>query len=83
MSAHRLDKLFAPQSATLDALDGHLPRAWSRANPVDIIGDADAARYGGALQRKRGHRAGFGADRGSRPGSLQQHFAPAKAGIRS
>lgn len=26
-------------------LDKVLPRTWSRANPVDIIGDADAARY--------------------------------------
>src|SRR3954454_1183371 len=27
-----------------------LPAAWSRANPVDIIGDADAARYAGAME---------------------------------
>jgi acetyltransferase len=32
---------------TLDAL---LPANWSRANPVDIIGDAPAARYVAALQ---------------------------------
>ena len=30
---------------TIEALNGVLPRTWSRANPVDIIGDADAARY--------------------------------------
>ncbi len=33
--------------ARLDAL---LPSIWSRGNPVDIVGDADAARYGEALQ---------------------------------
>lgn len=33
--------------ATLDAV---LPATWSGANPVDIIGDADAARYTGALE---------------------------------
>ena len=26
-----------------------MPPSWSRANPVDIIGDADALRYAGAL----------------------------------
>ncbi|MBX3506200.1 MAG: bifunctional acetate--CoA ligase family protein/GNAT family N-acetyltransferase [Parvibaculum sp.] len=30
---------------TIAVLDKVLPRTWSRANPVDIIGDADAARY--------------------------------------
>ncbi|MBX3637462.1 MAG: bifunctional acetate--CoA ligase family protein/GNAT family N-acetyltransferase [Rubrivivax sp.] len=36
----------APLSdATRDALDAGLPRNWSRANPVDIIGDAPVARY--------------------------------------
>ncbi len=34
---------------TIAALDAVLPRTWSRGNPVDIIGDADAARYGQAL----------------------------------
>ena len=34
---------------TLARLDAHLPKMWSRANPVDIIGDADARRYGTAL----------------------------------
>jgi acetyltransferase len=33
-----------------DRLDKVLPATWSRANPVDIIGDADAARYCAALQ---------------------------------
>jgi acetyltransferase len=36
--------------ATLRALDRLLPAAWSRANPVDIIGDAPAGRYAGALR---------------------------------
>src|SRR5262245_4285025 len=34
---------------TLDALDRVLPATWSRSNPVDIIGDADADRYEAAL----------------------------------
>ncbi|MDP0919872.1 hypothetical protein Q6272_33055, partial [Klebsiella pneumoniae] len=31
--------------ATLERLDACLPVNWSRANPVDIIGDAEADRY--------------------------------------
>jgi acetyltransferase len=31
-------------------LDAVLPRTWSRANPVDIVGDADADRYARALK---------------------------------
>jgi acetyltransferase len=31
-------------------LDAFLPPTWSRANPVDIVGDADAERYAGALE---------------------------------
>jgi acetyltransferase len=34
---------------TMAALDAVLPSHWSRANPVDIIGDADGARYAKAL----------------------------------
>jgi acetyltransferase len=34
---------------TLRQLDAVLPATWSRANPVDIIGDADAKRYGDAV----------------------------------
>jgi acetyltransferase len=30
--------------ATINALDAALPPIWSRANPVDIAGDADAHR---------------------------------------
>ena len=39
----------ALSEATLTALDGILPGTWSRANPVDIIGDAGAQRYEAAL----------------------------------
>ncbi|MBR0752371.1 bifunctional acetate--CoA ligase family protein/GNAT family N-acetyltransferase [Bradyrhizobium jicamae] len=34
---------------TVARLDEVLPRGWSQANPVDIAGDADAARYTSAL----------------------------------
>ncbi len=34
---------------TVAKLNKVLPPTWSHANPVDIIGDADAARYGNAL----------------------------------
>jgi acetyltransferase len=36
--------------ATMNRLDAALPPIWSRANPVDIAGDADAARYAVALE---------------------------------
>ncbi len=36
--------------ASMAALDKVLPPTWSKANPVDIIGDADAARYTAALE---------------------------------
>ncbi|MBI5111122.1 MAG: bifunctional acetate--CoA ligase family protein/GNAT family N-acetyltransferase [Rhodovulum sp.] len=32
-------------------LDAVLPRGWSRSNPVDIVGDADAKRYRAALEQ--------------------------------
>ena len=34
---------------TIGNLDKQMPRAWSRANPVDIVGDADGVRYAAAL----------------------------------
>lgn len=34
----------------LTRLDGALPAGWSRANPVDIIGDAPPERYRGAIE---------------------------------
>ena len=42
--------LAALDEATVRRLDAVLPPTWSRSNPVDIIGDADAARYGVALE---------------------------------
>lgn len=36
--------------ATIKRLDEVLPATWSRANPVDIIGDAGPDRYGAALE---------------------------------
>lgn len=35
---------------TVEALDAVLPEHWSRANPIDIIGDADASRYSRAVE---------------------------------
>jgi acyl-CoA synthetase (NDP forming) len=35
---------------TIAALDKHPPPHWSRANPVDLLGDANAERYGKAFQ---------------------------------
>lgn len=34
---------------TIAQLDKQMPRAWSHANPVDIVGDADGARYAAAV----------------------------------
>ncbi len=43
--------VLAPLSTeTFDAYNAFLPPHWSRNNPVDILGDADAERYGKALQ---------------------------------
>jgi acetyltransferase len=53
MAADRLGDrrgtLAALSQPTLDALHAALPPTWSRGNPVDIIGDAGAARYRAAL----------------------------------
>ncbi|MDP1731722.1 MAG: bifunctional acetate--CoA ligase family protein/GNAT family N-acetyltransferase [Devosia sp.] len=38
------------QDETLKALDDALPSTWSRANPVDIIGDAPPERYRAAVE---------------------------------
>ena len=40
----------AIEPAIREKLDAVLPPAWSRSNPVDIVGDADAARYAAALK---------------------------------
>jgi len=36
--------------ATISKLDGELPPTWSRANPIDIIGDAPPQRYRAAVE---------------------------------
>jgi acetyltransferase len=43
-------RLAALSPETLAQLDGVLPAAWSHANPVDILGDADPGRYAKALE---------------------------------
>jgi acetyltransferase len=40
----------ALEPETINRLDGVLPPHWSRSNPVDILGDADAQRYAGAAE---------------------------------
>jgi acetyltransferase len=40
----------AIETAVREKLDAVLPPTWSRSNPVDIVGDADAARYSTALE---------------------------------
>ena len=42
-------ELAAPAPETMRQLDAFLPAHWSHANPVDILGDADAERYAKAL----------------------------------
>jgi acetyltransferase len=42
-------RLASLSPATIEALSAHLPDAWSRANPVDILGDATGERYANAL----------------------------------
>jgi acetyltransferase len=37
-------------AAAREKLDAALPPTWSGSNPVDIVGDADAARYAAALE---------------------------------
>ena len=36
--------------ATMEELNSFLPPAWSRGNPIDILGDADADRYARAME---------------------------------
>jgi len=53
MAADRASDLGIPLAelapATLATLKGALPENWSHGNPLDLIGDADAARYAAAL----------------------------------
>ncbi|QDV70705.1 Succinyl-CoA ligase [ADP-forming] subunit alpha [Rosistilla carotiformis] len=46
----RNGKLAPLSDATIAALDAQLPAAWSRCNPVDVIGDASDQRYAATLQ---------------------------------
>ncbi|WP_070989998.1 GNAT family N-acetyltransferase [Halofilum ochraceum] len=39
-----------PEAAMLERLDAGMPAGWSRANPLDILGDAPPERYGTALE---------------------------------
>jgi acetyltransferase len=54
MAADRAAELGIPlaqlSGATVEALKPALPANWSHGNPVDLIGDADAARYRAAVQ---------------------------------
>lgn len=43
-------KLAELSAATIASLDGVLPKTWSHANPVDIIGDAPPQRYADSLR---------------------------------
>ena len=53
MAADRCADLNIPlaqlSEATLNKLNDLLPNTWSRGNPLDIVGDADPARYGQTL----------------------------------
>ena len=42
--------LATPAATTLARLDEVLPENWSKSNPIDVLGDADPARYAAALQ---------------------------------
>lgn len=48
--AERGGKLAELSPDTIGALDAELPANWSRANPVDIIGDAPGERYATAIK---------------------------------
>ena len=47
--AQRGIRLAALSDVSMAALDAALPATWSHANPVDVIGDADADRYEAAV----------------------------------
>ncbi len=53
LAADRAADLLLPLAelspSTLDKLSAALPANWSHGNPVDLIGDADAKRYGAAV----------------------------------
>lgn len=43
-------RLATISTPTMAALDATLPPIWSKSNPIDIAGDADAARYAAAME---------------------------------
>lgn len=43
-------KIAELSSDTMKKLNGVLPAAWSRSNPVDVLGDADETRYKAAME---------------------------------
>src|ERR1039458_4122072 len=50
MLVARGGKLAQLTSASVAVLDGILPKAWSHGNPIDILGDADEARFAKAVE---------------------------------
>ena len=44
-------KLAQLSPALLNDLNQHLPNTWSKQNPIDMVGDANAQRYGDTLKR--------------------------------
>lgn len=42
-------RLASMSAASIEALDAQLPHGWSRANPIDVVGDAQAERFTAAL----------------------------------
>jgi acetyltransferase len=42
--------LATPSATTIAALDPQMPQGWSRANPVDVVGDAHAERFAAATR---------------------------------
>jgi acetyltransferase len=67
--------------ATVAALDTVMPATWSKRNPVDIIGDADAARYRQALSACMADAAVDGALVILTPQAMSQPLAVAEAVI--
>ncbi|HSS39167.1 MAG TPA: CoA-binding protein, partial [Polyangia bacterium] len=53
-------ELAALSAETFERLDAALPAAWSHANPLDILGDADPPRYAAALEIAAADRASDG-----------------------
>jgi acetyltransferase len=53
-------ELASLSAETVGRLDGVLPAAWSHANPLDLLGDADPARYATALEIAAADRASDG-----------------------